>query len=197
MTLEDFISDFDKENAVNLLGGKRKVLPEDKDLLIRLGKVLATKTKKMRFRSGNADGADYYFSLGVSAVDKTRLEVITPYSAHRKKTNVAYDTISLDDINLASEPEVVYQSKGNKKTEKLVDQYVSGERDRISMKAAFIIRDTVMVIGTDNISPATFAIFYDDLHKPKTGGTGYTMNVCKQNHIPFIDQRIWFEWLKD
>ena len=146
MTLEEFIKDFDKENVVVLLGGKRKVLPADMDLLVRLGEVLATKTKKIKFRSGNADGADYYFSQGIFNIDKSRLEVITPYSGHRKKANIANDTISLDTINIASEPEVVYQSKGNKKTEKLVDQYVDGARNRISMKAAYIIRDTVMVI---------------------------------------------------
>lgn len=29
------------------------------------------------------------------------------------------------------------------------------------------------------------------------GGTGYTMDVCKQNNIPIIDQREWFNWLKE
>lgn len=195
MTLEEFIKDFDKENVVVLLGGKRKVLPADVDLLVRLGEVLANKTKKIKFRSGNADGADYYFSQGICNIDKSRLEVITPYSGHRKKANIANDTISLDNINIASEPEVVYQSKGNKKTEKLVDQYVDGARNRISMKAAYIIRDTVMVIGTETIPPATFAIFYDDLDNPKTGGTGHTMSVCGRNSIPVIDQSVWFKWL--
>jgi hypothetical protein len=30
-----------------------------------------------------------------------------------------------------------------------------------------------------------------------TGGTGHTMNVCKQNNIPIVDQKIWFTWLKE
>lgn len=156
---------------------------------------MTTKTEKMKFRSGNADGADYYFSQGVVTVDKSRLEVVTPYTGHRKKANVAYDTISLDDINVANEPEVVCHSKGNKKTEKLVDQYVGGARDRLSMKGAYIIRDTVMAIGTEEIPPATFAIFYDDLHNPEIGGTGHTMDVCRKNKIRIIDQRVWFKWL--
>lgn len=95
-----------------------------------------------------------------------------------------------------AEPEVVYQSKGNKKIEKLVDQYIAGARDRFSIKAAYIIRDTIKAIGTDDIAPTTFGIYYDDLTNPRQGGTGHTMNVCEQNNIPIIDQNTWFDWLK-
>lgn len=197
MTLKDFIKQYDKDNSIILLEGKRNVLEKDKEKLVSLGKLLTSATSKMIFRSGNADGADYYFSIGVSAVDKSRLQVITPYTGHRQKSNQAYDTISLDEINIAAEPEVVYQSKSNKKTEKLIDQYVSGERDRYSIKAAYIIRDTIKAIGTEEIKPATFGIFYDDLDKPKEGGTGHTMKVCEQNNIPIIDQKIWFKWLTE
>ncbi len=195
MTLKDFIQKYDNKNAVVLLEGKRTVLESDAESLFQLGKTLALNTKLMQFRSGNADGADYLFSLGVAAVDKTRLQVITPYSGHRKKTNNAYSTISLDDIDVVAEPDVVYHSKSNKKTEKLVERYVAGERDKFSMKAAYIIRDTIKAIGTDDILPATFGIFYDDLADPKAGGTGHTMNVCTQNNIPIIDQTIWLHWL--
>ncbi len=152
---------------------------------------------KNEIQSGNADGADYYFSLGVTSVDKSRLQVITPYTGHRQKTNQAYETISLDALTIAEEPEVLYQSKNNKKTEKLIDQYIAGERDRFSIKAAYIIRDTVKAIGTEDIKPATFGIFYDNLKIPKMGGTGHTMKVCELNNIPIIDQKVWFNWLKE
>ena len=197
MTLKDFITQFDKENSIVLLEGKRNVLDADKEKLVLLGKLLASNTSKMIFRSGNADGADYYFSTGVSAVDNSRLQVITPYTGHRQKSNQAYETISLDEINIVADTEVVYQSKNNKKTEKLIDRYISGSRDRYSMKAAYIIRDTIKAIGTKEIKPATFGIFYDDLDKPKEGGTGHTMKVCEQNNIPIIDQKIWFKWLTE
>lgn len=196
MTLNEFISQYDKENAIVLLEGKRKVLKEDQPKLEALGKLLASKTSKMTFRSGNADGSDLYFSKGVSNVDAKRLEVITPYTGHRKKQNQAYKTYSLDDVNLVNEAEVVYQSKNNKKTEKLIDKYVSGDNNRYTIKAAYIIRDTIKAIGTDEIQPATFGIFYDDLDKPKTGGTGHTMQVCEQNNIPVIDQTLWLKWLE-
>jgi len=197
MTLKDFITQFDKENSIVLLEGKRNVLDADKEKLVLLGKLLASNTSKMIFRSGNADGADYYFSTGVSAVDNSRLQVITPYTGHRQKSNQAYETISLDEINIVTDTEVVYQSKSNKKTEKLIDRYISGSRDRYSIKAAYIIRDTIKVIGTKGIKPATFGIFYDDLDKPKQGGTGHTMKLCEQNNIPIIDQKIWFKWLTE
>ncbi len=146
MTLKDFIKQFDKDNSIVLLEGKRNVLEADKENLISLGKLLTSNTSKMIFRSGNADGADYYFSVGVSTVDNSRLQVVTPYTGHRQKLNQAYNTISLDEINIVAEPEVVYQSKSNKKTERLIDQYISGARDRYSIKAAYIIRDTIKAI---------------------------------------------------
>jgi hypothetical protein len=197
MTLSEFIEQFDNENSIVLLEGKRNVLDADKEKLTVLGKLLASKTSKITFRSGNAEGSDYLFSDGVALFDNKRLQVITPYSGHRQKTNQAYDTISLDEIKLATEQEVVYQSKSNKKTEKLIDQFVSGVKNRNSIKAAYIIRDTIKAIGANEIKPASFGIFYDDLQNPVTGGTGHTMNVCKQNSIPIIDQRIWFKWLTE
>ena len=150
----------------------------------------------MIFRSGNAEGADQFFSDGVTSFDPKRLEVITPYAGHRKKTNQAYHTISVEDINLLDEPEVIYQSKSNKKMENLIEQYVSGNKNNYCIKAAYIIRDTIKAIGTDKISPASFGIFYDDIDKPMTGGSGHTMNICKQNDIQIIDQSVWFKWLK-
>lgn len=197
MTLQEFITRFDKPNAIVLLEGKRAVLAADKEKLTALGRLLASKTEKMLFRSGNAAGSDQLFSDGVTAVDAKRLQVITPYTGHRKTTNQAYDTISLDDINIAGEPEVVFQSKSNKKTEKLIDPFVSGVKNRYTIKAAYIIRDTIKAIGTDKIGPATFGVFYDDLEFPMSGGTGHTMNVCAQNNIPVIDQTIWFKWLTE
>ncbi|MCO5251077.1 MAG: hypothetical protein M9949_06605 [Candidatus Kapabacteria bacterium] len=151
----------------------------------------------MTFRSGNASGADKFFSDGVNSVDNKRLQVITPYFGHRQVENQAYDTISLDDIDIVSESEVVYQSKSNKKMGKLIDQFVSGDKNRNSIKAAYILRDTIKAIGTDDIKAASFGIFYDDLDKALSGGTGHTMKICQQNNIPIIDQRVWFGWLEE
>jgi len=195
MTLQNFIEKYDTDNAIVLLEGKRNVLKEDEQKLIDLGKLLASLTSKMTFRSGNAGGADQFFSEGVALINPQRLQVITPYSSHRKKTNLAYDSISLDEINLTEEPEIVYHSKRHKKTQNLVEKYVAGNRDQFAKKAAYIIRDTVKVLGTQQIKPASFGIFYDDLSKPMDGGTGHTMRVCIENNIPQINQTTWFNWL--
>lgn len=107
MTLNQFAKIYDHPNSTILLEGKRIVLDVDKDKLTELGKLLASKSSKMTFRSCNADGADYFFSLGVSSVDKARLQVITPFAGHRQKENKAYSTVSLGEINIASEREVL------------------------------------------------------------------------------------------
>ncbi len=196
MTLNDFITQFNSKNTIILLEGKRNVLEQDKEKLIQFGTLLATHLPLVTFRSGNADGADFYFSQGVLQVAPERLQVITPYDKHREKQNKAYETISLDQIDLVNESEVVYQSKSNKKTKALIDKYVGGAKDRFAIKAAYIIRDTVKVTGTKSgILPATFAFFYDDVDNPKKGGTGHTMEICDLNNVPYCTQNEWLNWL--
>ena len=80
MTFKEFIIQNDTTGSIVLLEGKRNVLENDKIKLTQLGNLLAAKTTRMFFRSGNAEGADHYFSLGVTAIDPTRLQVITPYT---------------------------------------------------------------------------------------------------------------------
>ena len=196
MELSEFTTKYDQENTIILLEGKRNVLESDKEKLIQLGNLLATRLPLATFRSGNADGTDFYFSKGVLQVAPDRLQVITPYDNHRQKTNKAYETISLDQIDLLNEPAVVYQSKNNKKTKSLIDKYVDGAKDRFAIKAAYIIRDTVKVTGTKSgIPPIDFAFFYDDEQKPKMGGTGHTMEICEINNVDYLTQKQWFNWI--
>jgi hypothetical protein len=196
MTSTEFFAKYNQENTLILLEGKRNVLEADKEKLIQFGRFLATNLPNAKFRSGNADGADFYFSQGVLQVAPDRLQVITPYDNHRQKANNAYETISLDQIDLLKEPEVVYQSKNNKKTKSLIDKYVAGAKDRFAIKAAYIIRDTVKVTGTNSgIPPVNFAFFYDDELNPKTGGTGHTMEVCDINEVPYLTQSVWVKWI--
>jgi hypothetical protein len=191
----DFIEKFDKPGAVVLLEGKRNVKPEDEEKLIRVGKLLAANSSHITFRSGNAPGADELFSQGVCSVNPARMEVITPYTDHRNKTNHAGTTYSLDEINIVNEPQIIYQSKANKKNAGLIDQYANGAANASAQKGAYIIRDTVKVIGTKDIPKATFGIFYIDTAQPESGGTGHTMMVCKNNGVMLITQTTWFHWL--
>lgn len=196
ITIEEFIEQYDKADTIVLLEGKRNVLTKDKPKLTKLGKVLAERTKLIKFRSGNAEGADYHFSKGVAAVDSSRLQVITPYKGHREKFNLAGETFALDELNLEQESKLIETSKENSKHRNIVELYADGVRNRNSIKAAYLIRDTAKVLGAENIPPATFGIFYDDLDDEKSGGTGHTITVCEKNNIPVVNQSVWFEWLK-
>lgn len=195
MTLQDFIASFDKPGKVVLLEGKRTVPQTDEVKLIRLGKLLAECTQHMLFRSGNAQGADYFFSMGVSSVDVSRLQIIKPYTGHRNRKQPGGSVIHLDELNLAEEPEIIFQSKQHKPTEALIDSFVQGMRNRYTIKAAYIIRDTLKVIGAKKLQPASAGLFYDDLKNPMRGGTGHTMRTCLQNHIPVFNQETWMKWL--
>lgn len=195
MTLIEFIEKYDFVNSVDLLEGKRNVKLEDQDFLVRLGYLLASQTKYILFRSGNAPGADELFTKGVTSFCSSRIQLIKPYKNHRHKYHEGLETISLDELHIASEPEVIYQSKKDSKSNQLIDRYVEGLRDNNSMKAAYIIRDAIKVLGTRTLLPATFAIFYDDLDNPKDGGTGHTMRICENKMIPHINQETWFNWL--
>ena len=197
MTLQSFITQYDFPGSIVLLEGKRIVRPDDMDKLIELGRLLASKTEHIKFRSGNAPGADEFFSEGVSAMDISRLQIIKPYRTHRSAAEQTSDVVSLDDVNLAGEEDLIKASAVNERTERIVSSYVKGTRSFISMKAAYLIRDTMKVVGAEGLPAANFAIFYDSLTKPMTGGTGHTMQVCIQNQVPWIDQQTWLAWLNE
>ena len=159
MNLQQFIDEYNYPGAVILLEGKRNVLSEDVRWLKNLGYLLAKRMPLATFRSGNAPGSDAYFAEGVSLIDAARMQVIVPYSGHRKQSSDGYQIYSLDDIAIAAEPEVLYHSRQNKSHEKFVDRYAAGNRDRYTIKASYIIRDTVKVVGAEGIAAATFGSF--------------------------------------
>jgi len=194
MTLEQFITNYDFVGSIILLEGKRIVLEADQQKLKKLGELLAMKMRYATFRSGNANGSDLYFSQGIAAVDAHRLEVVIPFDGHRKKSNLASSTLSLDDVNLGDYPDIVSKSALNKKTIDLLKRYLNGERNRFTNKVAFIIRDTIKVLGVEGHPPISFGIFYDDLINPKSGGTGHTMKVCEHAKVPYVDQSVWMKW---
>ena len=147
--------------------------------------MLCKELKYVKFRSGNADGADYWFCKGVANIDPKRLELILPYSAHRKKYLLSENIYSLDKIDLIKEPEVVYQTKTYSMNNRLIELYVNGDRGRAGIKGSYLLRDTIKVIGTNSgLLKASFAIFYDDLNEPESGGTGHSIMICEFNIVP-------------
>ena len=195
MNLDEFIQTYNCKNTVIVLEGKRKVLDSDAPSLILLGEKLAKLLPLALFRSGNAEGADELFSKGVEKVDPSRLHVLTPYSKHRARNNPDRKQYPLDKISLLKEPDLVYQSAKNQKMKSQVERYANGVRDKSSMMAAYIIRDTAKIIGTSEIEKATVALFYEDLENPLKGGTGHTIKTCMENNVPFFDQTTWMKWL--
>lgn len=195
MKLHEFADKYDYPGSVILLEGKRDVPEADQPALIELGTMLAKAMKQATFRSGNANGADLFLSRGVASIDPKRLEVVIPFDGHRSKSNMASRILSLDDVNLSDNTEIITLSALNKKTADLLKRYVAGERSRFTTKVAFIIRDSLKVVGTSDWPPVSFGIFYDNLQEPATGGTGHTMSVCKQKNVPYIDQTTWMKWL--
>lgn len=108
-----------------------------------------------------------------------------PYSAHRKKYLLSENIYSLDKIDLVKEPEVVYQTKTNSKNNRLIEFYVNGDRGRAGIKGSYLLRDTIKVIGTNSgLHKASFAIFYDDLIEPESGGIGHSIMICEFNIVP-------------
>jgi len=197
MTLELFIEKYDLPGKIVLLLGKRNVLAEDEEKVIELGSKLTQATKHILFRSGNAAGSDELFVKGVSKMASERIQLITPYSGHRKKASSTFYSIPLDALDVVNEPELLYHSKQDKKNKNLIERYEQGFKDANAMKGAYLLRDTLMVVGAQgvNVKRADFAIFYDDLSLPKKGGTGHTMNVCDSLGIPYITQKTWMDWL--
>ncbi|MGM0587262.1 MAG: hypothetical protein ACQETE_02495 [Bacteroidota bacterium] len=189
----------DTDRPIILLEGKRKVAPADKPKLVELGSMLAQRFPHARFRSGNAPGSDALFSEGVAAVDPDRLEVITPYDGHREKYSYTTHQRPLDELNLTKDHPVIYATKANHKNTTLIDAYVRDGAKGYRVKAAYLIRDTVKVLGVPeaNLPPVTTALFYDDPDNPESGGTGHTMRVCREAGVPWVDQSEWLEWVDE
>lgn len=186
----------DRPGSIILLEGKRFVGVEDQPRLHRLGAVLAERTRHCRFRSGNnAKGADACFSAGVAGVAIDRLKAITPYAIHRSRQKQAGTTYSVDSLTLT--PGVIEHFQAHPSIRRQLERYVDGARDRYAIKSAYLLRDTVKVLGCgDVILPAALGILSDDLDHPRLGGTGHTMRVCDDAMgIPVLDQRVWMGWL--
>ena len=198
MTFPDFIDLFNRlTEPIVVLEGKRLVRIADETKLVTLGITLAKSLPHVTFRSGNAPGADELFMKGVMSVAPDRTQVIKPYRLHRRA--VDYRTmVSMDELNLVEEPEIIYATKAVSKNRQ-VDRYASGERDGMAMKGAYLLRDTIKIVGSKqlDLEPANFAIIYEDLDDSRSGGTGHTIKVCEEHGVLVLDQRVWFEWLSD
>ena len=189
------------ESPVVLLEGRRKVAECDKPLLGELARLLIDELPDVTFRSGNAEGSDTLFGDAVTAIFPDRFEYVVPKeSMGRKRRHAAAYCIPADQLKAAAEKRLVlYTNQASPDTERLTKAY-TGEvtNARLAAMGAYLIRDTLKVTGDPdlNLRPASAAIFYADPTDPLAGGTGHTIRVCLQQHVPFVLQDVWKQWCR-
>lgn len=183
--------------AVILLEGRRSIPAHDAELATALARTLALRFPSLRFRSGNAEGADQAFSEGVAQIAPWRLQIVAPYASHRKSKRhggALYD--SPEALSSVQEDEVAFKtSKASPHNAGLIQK--RDKRGALAAKAAYLIRDTMKVTGHSELFPKpACALFYVDLSDPLAGGTGHTIRVCKQEGVPFAFQDSWQQWFE-
>ncbi len=179
------------------LVGKREVPTNEQQHLIEMGRKLAQMLPNAIFRSGNAKGADSLFASGVNIIDRDRLSLFLPYAKHRTKQTVGHVSYDLEQLNLASEYNLVAAARTHPTTRHHVDNYLRGDRDRFTMKIAYIFRDVWMILGSNKpeLPRVDAVIYYDDLNDPLSGGTGFTVKLAKSKFVPTFNQSAWMDWL--
>jgi len=180
-----------------LLEGRRKISDEMAHQAEQVASWLSSEFPLMRFRSGNATGADEAFSQGVIEVDPSRLEIFAPTARHRAKSrhpDVTY--ISTADIPTDELPQIESATKtSSPKYERLIDKRESVPQ--LKSKANYLLRDTLKVAGSPSLdyTVPVLALFYIDPADPDAGGTGHTIRVCRDFGIPVVTQLEWQHWI--
>ena len=196
----DFLSRIKEvKEPVILLEGTRNLPDEDKPKLVHFAERLAELLPRARFRTGNATGTDEAFAEGVKNIDPKRLQYVLPYKTMgRKRIHPQSGMYSLEDVP-ATEAEEIYRQtmEATPENAHLIELYTKvRKRNRTTVKALYLIRDALKVVGSKSLSlaPAAAGIFYVDMEKPSAGGTGHTIRLCRQNGVPVRDQTAWMKW---
>jgi hypothetical protein len=196
MTFKEFSTLIsNSSDPVILIEGRRAISPEVAESARKVAAFLAGVFPLLKFRSGNANGADEAFTAGVLEVSPERLQVVAPYASHRKKQRhplALYDSPeslspeSLEKIKTMS----IAATPGNKG---LVGCYQRG--GKLGSQAACLIRDTLKIAGIPGrLGPPTAALFCIDPAHPEAGGTGHTIRVCRNAGVPVVFQDCWASW---
>lgn len=184
-----------RERPVILLEGTRKVPDGDVKLLPDLASFLAASLPLAIFRSGNAQGSDSYFFNALAAENPERLEYILPYpAAGKKRIHPGARVFSLEDLNEEEITAVVKSSlAASPDLEGLIRLFLARGRTNVTVKAMYLLRDTMKVSGGASIGlrPADFGFFFVNPEKPFSGGTGHTMRVCQKMKVPVYTQDEW------
>jgi hypothetical protein len=196
MTLAEFTAIVEAATEpVVLLEGRRSIPDHDAALATHTAIMLVRHFPALRFRSGNAKGADQAFSEGIAQMAPWRLQIVAPYAGHRKSARHAHAIYDSPE-SLSSVQEEVMACKTAAASPK--NKGLIGKRDKkgaLAAKAAYLIRDTMKVTGHSELFPKpACALFYVDLNDPFAGGTGHTIRVCQQEGVPYAFQDSWQQW---
>ena len=196
MTFHEFSTLVEKSpEGVVLLEGRRTIPAHDAAVAERLARALALKFSRLRFRSGNATGSDQAFSGGVAMVDPSRLEIVTPYAAHRKNERHAGAIYTSPEILTPEESrhietQSIMASPQNRRIIRM-----RGKKGPLGAKADYLVRDTMKVIGVPGrFAKPICALFFVNLADPTEGGTGHTIRVCRKESVPVVFQNDWRIW---
>ncbi len=190
-------------DPVVLIEGRRSIPETSARHAQSVAALLARRFPRLRFRSGNATGADEAFAAGIIATAPERLEIIAPYASHRRRDRhplVRYDSPeSLDPDTLAEiQALTIAATPANRGLMKCY-----GRGGRTGAQAACLIRDTMKVAGSVEsarlgghaLPPPVAALFWIDPAHPEAGGTGHTIRACRLKGIPVVFQNHWESWL--
>lgn len=197
MTFDDFAALVSARDCTVLVEGTRKVPSREVQRLSRLASGLARTFPRVRFRTGNAVGADQAFASGIAEVDASRLEYVAPYANHR--TRDRYPGASAIALNAVS-PEALHElahvtGAASPRVKDLALRYVEGRvPPRQASSAQLLLRDTLKVMGGDRLARPVAGIFYVNPESPDGGGTGHTIRVCRSAGIPALTQNEWQHW---
>lgn len=181
-----------------LLEGTRKVPDSLRPVLTATARRLAETFPQATFRSGNAPGADEAFALGVAAVPGARLELILPTPGMgRARRPAAAACISLHDLPDSERRHLAEAStRATPDCHRLFHLFLHGPANNPAYgKSLYLVRDALKVLGSPalGLPPATAALFYTNPASPTTGGTGHTIRLCQQNHVPVLTQETWMQ----
>lgn len=193
MTLQEFGQLIESTpRPVILLEGRREIPPAQRRKATALARRLATRFPAATFRSGNAAGSDEAFSSGVAKIDPARLHLVAPTARHRTRSRfpgAVYDSLDqIDDEHRHWLAEATIAATPANRG--LIHAWLDRPTGPLSAKAAYLVRDTLKVLGIPGlIPPATAALFYVDPADPEAGGTGHTIRVCRGHGVAFAFQQ--------
>jgi len=196
MTFAEFSTLVEKSpEGVVLLEGRRTVPAHDAAVAEGLARALALKFSKLRFRSGNATGSDEAFTGGVAMVDPSRLEIVAPYTAHRKSGRHAGAIYTSPEILTPEQAsDIESQSiQASPQNRRIIG--MRGKKGPLGAKGDYLVRDTMKVMGVPgHFAKPICALFFVNLADPMEGGTGHTIRVCLKEGVPVIYQDEWGAW---